>query len=86
MKYGVTLPNIGASSDPQVVTDLAVEVEKAGWDGVFVWDCIYVAETQQSGGSAACDPWVAMAAIDNASRAPRRRAAIRADAGFITYL
>jgi alkanesulfonate monooxygenase SsuD/methylene tetrahydromethanopterin reductase-like flavin-dependent oxidoreductase (luciferase family) len=63
MKYGVTLPNIGASSDPRVVTDLAVEVEQSGWDGVFVWDAIYVAETQQPGGSAACDPWVVMAAI-----------------------
>jgi hypothetical protein len=71
MKYGVTLPNIGASSDPRVVTDLAVEVEQAGWDGVFVWDAIYVAETQQPGGSAACDPWIALAAI--AARTDRIR-------------
>ena len=47
MKYGVTLPNIGASSDPRVVADLAVEVERRDWDGVFVWDCVYIAETQQ---------------------------------------
>jgi hypothetical protein len=71
MKYGVTLPNIGASSDPRVVADLAAAAEEAGWDGVFVWDCVYVAETQPPGGGAACDPWIAMAAI--ATRTERIR-------------
>lgn len=37
MQYGVTLPYL----DPQVVADLAVEAENAGWDGIFVWDAIW---------------------------------------------
>lgn len=37
MQYGVTLPYL----DPQIVADLAVEIETAGWDGLFVWDAIW---------------------------------------------
>ncbi len=37
MQYGVTLPYL----DPQIVADLAVEIEAAGWDGLFVWDAIW---------------------------------------------
>ncbi len=63
MQYGITLPNIGTASDPLVLSELAVEAEQAGWDGVFIWDCIAVPETQGSAGHAACDPWIALAAI-----------------------
>lgn len=37
MQFGVTLPYL----DPQIVADLAVEIEAAGWDGLFVWDAIW---------------------------------------------
>jgi hypothetical protein len=63
MQYGITLLNIGASSDPRIPTELAVEAEQAGWDGVFLWDCIYVAQSLGQAGQAACDPWVTLAAI-----------------------
>ena len=39
MQYGITLPNMGV--DAQTLAQLAVEAETAGWDGVFVWDCLY---------------------------------------------
>lgn len=37
MRYGVTFPYL----PPQTIADLSVEVEAAGWDGVFVWDAIW---------------------------------------------
>ncbi len=43
MYFGLSLPNIGLCSRPQVLADLAAEGEAAGWDGVFVWDSVYVA-------------------------------------------
>ncbi len=55
MRYAITLPNI--DYDAQVIADLAVEAEEAGWDGVFVWDCINVRN------KSAHDPWMILAAI-----------------------
>ena len=55
MLYGITLPNI--DYDAQVVADLAVDAEEAGWDGVFVWDCINMRNQP------AHDPWMILAAI-----------------------
>jgi alkanesulfonate monooxygenase SsuD/methylene tetrahydromethanopterin reductase-like flavin-dependent oxidoreductase (luciferase family) len=63
MQYGVTLLNTGTGSDARVLAELAHEAEEAGWDGVFVWDCIYAEGTQGPDGRAACDPWIAMAAM-----------------------
>src|SRR6476659_103706 len=37
MKFGVVLP--GGSPDVQLA--LAVAAERAGWDGVFVWEAAY---------------------------------------------
>jgi alkanesulfonate monooxygenase SsuD/methylene tetrahydromethanopterin reductase-like flavin-dependent oxidoreductase (luciferase family) len=63
MQYDLTLLNIGTGSDAGLLAELAVEAEKTGWDGVFVWDCISVEDTQGSAGQSACDPWIALAAI-----------------------
>ncbi len=38
MRFGVTLPTSGVGDDPRAVLELAIEAEKAGWDGVFFWD------------------------------------------------
>ena len=38
MQYGVNLP---ITVDAQTLAQLAAEAETAGWDGVFVWDCLY---------------------------------------------
>ena len=55
MRYAITLPNM--NYDAQVIADLAVDAEEAGWDGAFVWDCINM------GNSSAHDPWMILAAI-----------------------
>jgi len=41
MKFGIYAPNWGKTfGNPKIVTELAVEAEKAGWDGFFLWDHI----------------------------------------------
>ena len=61
MRYGVTLPNMGL--DAHTLAQLAVEAETAGWDGVFVWDCLYGSPEIAPEKRATCDPWMALAAI-----------------------
>ena len=56
MRYGIVFPN----TDVRVVPQLAAEAEQAGWDGVFVPDCINI---PASGPEIAYDPWVVMAAM-----------------------
>jgi alkanesulfonate monooxygenase SsuD/methylene tetrahydromethanopterin reductase-like flavin-dependent oxidoreductase (luciferase family) len=68
MQYGITLPNTGAASDPRIPTELAIEAEQAGWDGVFLWDCISVGETKGEAVQAAGDPWITLAAIATQTR------------------
>jgi len=38
MKFGLYVPNFGKSSHPQNLVEMAVEAEKSGWDGFFLWD------------------------------------------------
>ena len=58
MKFGIDLPNYGKFGDPQLLLDLGVEAEAAGWDGFFLWDHLV-----SGGRSPATDPWVVMSAI-----------------------
>jgi alkanesulfonate monooxygenase SsuD/methylene tetrahydromethanopterin reductase-like flavin-dependent oxidoreductase (luciferase family) len=53
MRYGFVLPGADVLSGP----GLAREAEEAGWDGVFVPDCIEIQ------GEPMGDPWVVMAAM-----------------------
>src|SRR4051794_21121514 len=55
MRFGLYMPNSGATGDVALVTDLAVRAEAAGWDGFFLWDHLV-------GRLPALDPWVALAA------------------------
>jgi hypothetical protein len=55
MRYAITLPNL--DYDAQVIADIAVDAEEAGWDGAFVWDCINMRN------QSAHDPWMILAAI-----------------------
>jgi len=66
MHYGVTLPNMGV--DAQTLAQLAVEAETAGWDGVFVWDCLYGSPEYEPEKREICDPWIALAAIALSTR------------------
>lgn len=66
VRFGISLPNVGACGDPHTLIALAQEAEAAGWDAVFVWDCVYIeiAERQQL---PMADPWIALAAIATAT-------------------
>jgi alkanesulfonate monooxygenase SsuD/methylene tetrahydromethanopterin reductase-like flavin-dependent oxidoreductase (luciferase family) len=57
MKYGIYLPTFTPFGRPQIIAQLALEAEQAGWDGVFIWDDI-------AGFNAAdmADPWISLAA------------------------
>ena len=59
MRYALFLPVFDELADARTVAGLAAEAERAGWDGVFVWDHIaYRAPVQ-----AVADPWVVLAAM-----------------------
>jgi len=59
MKYGLMLPNKGSPyGDANLLIDLALKAEAAGWEGFFLWDHIGGA-----GYSPVVDPWLCLAAI-----------------------
>jgi alkanesulfonate monooxygenase SsuD/methylene tetrahydromethanopterin reductase-like flavin-dependent oxidoreductase (luciferase family) len=58
MKYAFYLPSIGLGGDARFLSDLAVEAERHGWDGFFIWDCL-----QWPGIEPCVDPWVALTAM-----------------------
>lgn len=57
MRRGLYLPLFGPFGDPNVVVDLTVRAEAAGWDGVFLWDHV-VSDTPS-----VADPWTTLAAM-----------------------
>lgn len=58
MRYGFVIPS-GTVFD---VIALAQEAESAGWDGVFIPDCIYI-DVELDPTAPSYDPWVVLAAI-----------------------
>lgn len=62
MKFGLDLPNMGVVGSPRVLAELAQEAETAGWDGVFVWDSVWV-DLDDARLQAAYDPWIALTAM-----------------------
>ncbi len=68
MRYGIVLPNLGGCGDARLLADLARQAEDAGWDGVFLFDCIlskdwdrFFEKTSEMRGVA--DPWIALTAM-----------------------
>ncbi len=59
MKYGFVFPG----GDVHTIAEMAAEAEEAGWDGVFIPDCIYIDVESKSDPIPAFDPWVVLAAI-----------------------
>jgi hypothetical protein len=55
MKYGFVFPG----GEPRALAEMSHEAEEAGWDGIFVPDCICI--TVANG--PVYDPWVTLAAI-----------------------
>ena len=49
MKYGFIIPD----GDTKSIPEFAVEAEAAGWDGVFIPDCISIEKDAYSAGAAA---------------------------------
>ena len=58
MNYGFIIPR----GDVQTIPDLAEQVEAAGWDAVFIPDCISI-EAEQYPATEWFDPWVLLAVI-----------------------
>lgn len=58
MHYGIEVINLGTFSDPHIVVKLAQIAERAGWEGLFVWDHLgFVWNTPSS------DFWITLAAV-----------------------
>ena len=58
MKYGFIIPR----GDVHTIPELAEKVEAAGWDAVFIPDCISI-ETEQYPATGGFDPWIVLAVI-----------------------
>lgn len=60
MKHALLVPPVDHLADPFALVEVAVAAERAGWDGVFVWDHVLRPAHEQR---SIADPWVALAAI-----------------------
>jgi alkanesulfonate monooxygenase SsuD/methylene tetrahydromethanopterin reductase-like flavin-dependent oxidoreductase (luciferase family) len=60
MRYGLYMPNFGAEVSALSLAELAAEAERAGWDGMFLWDHMLYSQTQKLN---LVDPWIALTAM-----------------------
>ncbi|MFX1326121.1 MAG: LLM class flavin-dependent oxidoreductase [Promethearchaeota archaeon] len=60
MKFAIYTPNFGNGVNPLDLAEFALEAEKAGWDGFFLWDHLVFMEGLNV---PVLDPWVALSAI-----------------------
>lgn len=67
MERALYLPPFGTLGDVNLLVELAVEAEAAGWDGFFLWDHILPSEP----GMPLADSWIALAAIAHATERVR---------------
>lgn len=59
MKFGLSIPPFGDYADPRKLAVMAHEAEQAGWDGLFLWDHIFMDPTFHP----VADVWVGLAAM-----------------------
>jgi alkanesulfonate monooxygenase SsuD/methylene tetrahydromethanopterin reductase-like flavin-dependent oxidoreductase (luciferase family) len=59
VKFGLDVPTAGEWAQSEKVVELAVEADRAGWDGFFLWDIFLPAEESQP----IIDPWVTLGAV-----------------------
>ena len=59
LRQGLFFPPFDALADPRLVAEIAQDAEKAGWDGVFLWDHLLYAEPVRE----ILDPWICLAAM-----------------------
>ena len=57
MRFGLDLTIFGEYADPNLLADVAVAAEGAGWDGFFLWDHLATDHEPE-----ATDPWIALSA------------------------
>ncbi|MFI6905256.1 LLM class flavin-dependent oxidoreductase [Nonomuraea sp. NPDC050394] len=62
MRYGIDIAILGDLAEPARLVTLAQEAEAAGWEAVLVWDHLAFAW-----GTPSADPWVALAAVAQAT-------------------
>ncbi len=62
VRWGLSISLSGDLADPRAVADVAVTAERAGWDGVFVWDHLWNRTLAPF-----ADPFVTLAAIATAT-------------------
>jgi alkanesulfonate monooxygenase SsuD/methylene tetrahydromethanopterin reductase-like flavin-dependent oxidoreductase (luciferase family) len=62
MRFALCIPNALEFADPRVMAGLALDAERAGWDGFFLWDQIALS-TDPSDPVPVIDPWVTLGAI-----------------------
>jgi alkanesulfonate monooxygenase SsuD/methylene tetrahydromethanopterin reductase-like flavin-dependent oxidoreductase (luciferase family) len=58
MKQGLNVPNFGPFGSARAFADISAAAERAGWDGVFIWDHV----VRREGDFEVADPWVALTA------------------------
>jgi alkanesulfonate monooxygenase SsuD/methylene tetrahydromethanopterin reductase-like flavin-dependent oxidoreductase (luciferase family) len=63
IRFGIHIPNFGPFGEPAAVVDLAQAAERAGWDGLFIWDHI----RWENDADPMVDPWIALAAAAQAT-------------------
>ena len=71
IRCAVDIAPLGELADPTAIVRLGVAAEKAGWDGLSIWD-----STGISMGGAAADPFVTLAAVAAATERIRLIAAV----------
>ncbi len=59
MRFGLSLPCFGEGVSAAVVADWAVAAERAGWDGLFLWDHLFAFDARPT---PVVDPWIALTA------------------------
>ena len=45
MRFAVDIPNFGEYFHPRTMAEIGKEAEDAGWDGLFIWDHLWLGET-----------------------------------------
>lgn len=63
MNFAVEIVPFGTYADPRNIVVMAQAAEAAGWDGIFLWDHLAFAW-----GVPSADPWVALAAVAQATQ------------------
>jgi alkanesulfonate monooxygenase SsuD/methylene tetrahydromethanopterin reductase-like flavin-dependent oxidoreductase (luciferase family) len=66
MRFGIDLPTTGDYADVRLLAELAVEADRCGWDGFFVYD-----QVASEAPEPLVDPWIALTAIALATNSLR---------------